>query len=65
MAFYVDLLRYRELFLNLFRRDLQLRYKGSVLGVGWSLVYPLTLMAVYTLVSYLKLWEREKDGGKA
>lgn len=56
MTFYADLFRYRELFLNLSRRDLQLRYKGSVLGVGWSLIYPLTLMAVYTVV-FSVLWK--------
>lgn len=56
MAFYADLFRYRDLFLNLFRREFQLRYKGSFLGVGWSLVYPLTLMAVYTVV-FSVLWQ--------
>ena len=30
MSIYADLYRYRELFGNLFRRDLQTRYKGSV-----------------------------------
>jgi lipopolysaccharide transport system permease protein len=52
---YVDLLRYRELFANLFRRDLQAKYKGSVLGVAWSLAHPLLLMGIYTLVFSLLL----------
>ena len=30
MSVYADLLRYRELFGNLFRRDLRAKYKGSV-----------------------------------
>jgi ABC-2 type transport system permease protein len=47
---YADLFRYRELFSNLFRRDLQAKYKGSLLGVGWSLVTPLALMAIYYVV---------------
>src|SRR5690349_13188261 len=47
---YVDLLRYRELFGSLFRRDLRARYKGSVLGVAWSLANPVLLMLVYLLV---------------
>src|SRR4051812_1865006 len=50
MAVYTDLVRYRELFGNLFRRNFQARYRGSVLGVAWSLVNPLALMAVYLLV---------------
>src|SRR5262245_51898296 len=50
MSVYADLLRYRELFANLFRRDLQARYRGSTLGVAWSLALPLVLMGVYVLV---------------
>jgi ABC-type polysaccharide/polyol phosphate export permease len=55
MSVYADLVRYRELFANLFRRDFQAKYRGSVLGVLWSLVTPLALMAVYLLVFGL-LW---------
>ncbi|HEV8601938.1 MAG TPA: ABC transporter permease [Gaiellaceae bacterium] len=50
MTVYADLFRYRELFLNLFRRDLQVKYRGSVLGLFWTLVNPLVLMGVYTLL---------------
>ncbi len=56
MSVYVDLYRYRELFANLFRRDLQTRYKGSFLGVAWSLVNPLILMGIYVLV-FSVLWK--------
>ena len=45
MTVYADLVRYRELFANLFRRDFQAKYRGSVLGIVWSLVNPLALMA--------------------
>jgi ABC-type polysaccharide/polyol phosphate export permease len=50
MAVYADLIRYRELFANLFRRDFQAKYRGSVLGILWSLVNPLALMGVYFAV---------------
>jgi ABC-type polysaccharide/polyol phosphate export permease len=50
MTVYADLLRYRELFANLFRRDFQVKYKGSVLGVAWSLLNPLVLLGVYLVV---------------
>ena len=50
MATYLDLLRYRELFGSLFRRDLRAKYKGSVLGLAWSLAHPVVLMLVYLLV---------------
>ncbi len=55
MTIYADLVRYRELFGNLFRRDLQAKYKGSVLGVAWTLANPLLLMAIYLLV-FSVLW---------
>ena len=50
MTVYADLVRYRELFSNLFRRDFQAKYKGSILGVFWSLLNPLILLGVYLLV---------------
>ena len=50
MTVYADLVRYRELFANLFRRDFQAKYKGSLLGVFWSLLNPLVLLGVYLLV---------------
>src|SRR5918911_2902453 len=50
MTVYADLLRYRDLFANLFRRDFQAKYRGSLLGIVWSLVNPLSLMAVYLVV---------------
>jgi len=41
---------YRELLLTMLRRELRVKYKGSVLGIVWSYVYPLAMMGVYTLV---------------
>jgi len=50
VTIYADLLRYRELFGSLFRRELRAKYKGSVLGLTWSLAHPVVLMLVYLLV---------------
>ena len=50
MTIYADLLRHRELFASLFRRDLRAKYKGSVLGIAWSLAHPVVLMLVYLVV---------------
>jgi lipopolysaccharide transport system permease protein len=55
VTIYADVLRYWDLFGNLFRRDFQARYKGSALGVFWSLANPLLLMGIYVLVFSL-LW---------
>src|SRR5680860_1797345 len=40
----------RELFASMLRREVRARYKGSVLGILWSLVTPLVMMGAYTLV---------------
>jgi ABC-type polysaccharide/polyol phosphate export permease len=45
-----ELVRYRELILNLVTRDLKARYKNSVLGFFWSLVNPLLMMVVFSIV---------------
>ena len=44
IADYTDLLR------NLVVRDLKVRYRGSIFGFAWSLLNPLLMMAVFTLV---------------
>jgi ABC-type polysaccharide/polyol phosphate export permease len=56
MGVYRDLFRYRELFSSLFRRDLRAKYKGSVLGLAWTLALPVLLMLVY-LVVFSVLWK--------
>ncbi|MCU1587222.1 MAG: type transporter [Frankiales bacterium] len=50
-----DLVGARELLLNLTRRELKGKYKGSTLGWGWSLVNPLATMLVFTFVFRLVL----------
>lgn len=38
------------LFRQLLRREIGLRYRGSVLGLTWSFVLPLVMLAIYTYV---------------
>lgn len=45
-----DIFRYRELLVNLVRKDLKVRYKSSVLGFLWSLLTPAMLLVVYYFV---------------
>jgi lipopolysaccharide transport system permease protein len=45
-----SLLTHRELIGILVAKQLKLRYRGSVLGFCWTLLNPLLLMLVYTLV---------------
>jgi lipopolysaccharide transport system permease protein len=62
MSVYADLVRYRELFGNLFRRDVQAKYRGSLLGLAWTLANPVLLMAVYLLV-FSVLWKTPFGSG--
>ena len=39
-----------ELLVGLVRKDLKVKYQGSVLGFLWSLANPLLLLVVYTFV---------------
>ena len=50
MRVYVDLFLYRDLFLNLFRRELRVKYRGSALGIAWTLINPIMLMLAYWLI---------------
>ena len=45
-----SLRRYRFLLRQLILRDFKVKYKRSVLGVAWSLLYPLLSMSVMALV---------------
>jgi lipopolysaccharide transport system permease protein len=45
-----ELWHYRGLLATLVERDLKVRYRSSALGVLWSLVSPLLMMLVFTLV---------------
>ena len=45
-----DLLGTRELLLALLGRELAGKYKGSFLGLGWTLVRPLVMLFIYSVV---------------
>lgn len=45
-----ELHHYRYLLQNLIVRDLKVRYKNSALGVAWSMLNPLLMMVVFTLI---------------
>ena len=46
----IELWSYRNLIFNLAQRELRARYKKSVLGWLWSLINPLSMLAIYSLV---------------
>jgi len=63
LTVYADVFRYRDLFANLFRRDLHAKYRGSVLGVLWTVANPVMLMGVYLLVFGVVFHSQFSTGG--
>jgi ABC-2 type transport system permease protein len=47
---------YGELLRTMLVREVRMRYKSSALGLLWSVVYPLVMVGVYTLV-FSVLWK--------
>ena len=43
-------MRHQYLITQLARRDVLARYKGSILGLGWGLLFPLLILLSYTFV---------------
>lgn len=42
-----DIWQYRELLVNLVRKELKVKYKGSFLGFAWSLARPMLMLLIY------------------
>ncbi|MEP6779559.1 MAG: ABC transporter permease [Gemmatimonadaceae bacterium] len=45
-----ELWRYRDLLITLTEHRIKVRYKQSVLGIAWSVLQPLALMLIYTVL---------------
>ncbi|MDK4741314.1 ABC transporter permease [Rhizobium sp. CNPSo 3464] len=59
------LTRHRELLWELIKRDFVGRYKGSFMGVAWSLFNPLLMLVIYTFVfsvAFKARWGVENEG---
>jgi lipopolysaccharide transport system permease protein len=52
----------RWLILELTRRDIQSRYRGSVLGMAWPLIQPLLMLLVYTFI-FSEVFKARWPGG--
>jgi len=48
--YWIDLWRYRELFLILAWRDISVRYKQTIIGILWALLRPFLTMVVFTVI---------------
>jgi lipopolysaccharide transport system permease protein len=59
--YWQDLWRYRELFYFLAWRDVLVRYKQTIIGIGWALIRPFLTMVVFVIV-FGKLAKLPSDG---
>ena len=53
--------KYQFLMCQLILRDFKIKYKRSVLGVVWSLLYPILMMSVMALV-FSNMFRFQVDG---
>lgn len=47
---FVELWEYRELLIFLTQRQISVRYKQSVIGIGWAVIQPIVTMVVFTII---------------
>ncbi len=57
-----DLWKYRELIYFLTWRDIKVRYKQAVLGIGWAILQPVFSMVIFTVI-FNKLLNVQPDPG--
>lgn len=50
VAMFESLWRNRQLIWQMTRREIQSRYRGSIIGLAWSFINPILLLLVYTFV---------------
>lgn len=48
--YWIDIWRYRGLAFNLAKRDITVRYKQTVIGLGWSIINPVLNMLIMTFI---------------
>jgi lipopolysaccharide transport system permease protein len=64
MAMFTSFWRNRQLILQLTRREVIGRYRGSLMGLAWSFLNPLLMLVVYTFVFSVVFKARWGTGGQ-
>lgn len=49
-VYFLNFKKYKDLMLELIRKDIKLKYRNSILGVLWSILNPLLFMLVLTVI---------------
>ncbi|WP_168123907.1 ABC transporter permease [Paenibacillus sp. HB172176] len=45
-----NLVRYKDLFIELVKKDIKLKYRNSILGIVWSMLNPILMMVVLSII---------------
>ena len=56
-----NLIRYRELLVTFTVREIKIRYKQTILGLGWAVLQPLTMMVIFTII-FSRFLKVESEG---
>lgn len=59
--YWKDIWRYRELAVNLAKRDITVRYKQTIIGLGWSIISPVVNMLIMSFI-FGSVANLESDG---
>lgn len=62
-AMFTSLWRNRQLIWQMTRREIAARYRGSIIGLAWSFINPILMLAVYTFVFSVVFKARWQTGG--
>jgi len=63
ISFFRNIYHYRYLIVQMTKREISHRYRGSALGFAWSALNPLLMLAVYTFVFSVVFQARWESGG--
>ena len=61
-AYFRAIWRCRYFWMSLVKMDLRTRYRRSVLGIGWSLLNPIAMTAIFCVV-FSKVFGGDDIGG--
>ena len=53
MKAFLELWKYRRILIATSWTDIQSRYRGTFLGMGWTVIYPITFLSLYAIVYLL------------
>lgn len=56
----LNFMKYKDLFLELIKKDIKLKYRNSILGIFWSMLNPLLMMIVLTII-FSTLFDKHID----